>query len=370
MRISFYDGRTDAESMAPPAAQRPDTIVSNPGRILKASEAEVVSASCGTGQVVRLLAGDLGELIEALPQFGPVKLVVQNAGAIHEKMGHFLSVKVNGSKGLVLGPSTDLRLSFEEWAMGFAIREDSGNGLRRGLHFFDDYGDAVLKIILLENGPSEAFEDLAARLKCANQAPLRNLPLRPAPDRKRDAGFTDPAALHEAWDSPRSMHDFFASLHGLGISHARALQLAGPPRAQRVSNRSLRKVLAAAATLGLPLMVCVGNEGAVQIHMGPMRRVDGAPPRLNILDPDFNLHLREDCIASTWILRKPTWEGLLTGLVLFDAGGKNLLLIFGRRAPGEAESEVWRRLLAYHCERDAGAEDVGDADSTMGNGHA
>src|SRR5690348_18119092 len=31
--------------------------------------------------------------------------------------------------------------------------------------------------------------------------------------------------------------------------------------------------------------------------------------RSNILDPDFNMHLREDLIESAWVVRKPTTDG-------------------------------------------------------------
>jgi hypothetical protein len=44
-------------------------------------------------------------------------------------------------------------------------------------------------------------------------------------------------------------------------------------------------------------------------------------PWLNVLDPGFNLHLREDLIASAWIVRKPTADGVVSSLELFDAGG-------------------------------------------------
>ena len=55
-------------------------------------------------------------------------------------------------------------------------------------------------------------------------------------------------------------------------------------------------MLEGAAAAELPVMIFVGNPGCVQIHSGPVRRIEVMGPWLNVLDPRFNLHLREDLI--------------------------------------------------------------------------
>jgi putative hemin transport protein len=64
-----------------------------------------------------------------------------------------------------------------------------------------------------------------------------------------------------------------------------------------------------------------------------------------VLDPGFNLHLREDHIASAWIVRKPTVDGLVTSLELFDADGNVIAMLFGERKPGKPELDQWRALV-------------------------
>jgi putative hemin transport protein len=68
-------------------------------------------------------------------------------------------------------------------------------------------------------------------------------------------------------------------------------------------------------------------------------------PWLNVLDPTFNLHLREDAIASSWVVRKPTRDGDVTSLELFDAAGFCFAQLFGQRKPGVPELESWRAVL-------------------------
>jgi len=83
----------------------------------------------------------------------------------------------------------------------------------------------------------------------------------------------------------------------------------------------------------------------IQIHSGPVWRVEMIGDWLNVLDPGFNLHLRQDGIASAWIVRKPTADGPVTSLELYDARGDTVAMFFGARKPGIPEQPAWRTLL-------------------------
>jgi putative hemin transport protein len=61
-----------------------------------------------------------------------------------------------------------------------------------------------------------------------------------------------------------------------------------------------------------------------------------------VLDPGFNLHLREDRIASAWVVKKPTVDGTVTSLELFDAAGETIAMLFGKRKPGLPEMPEWQ----------------------------
>jgi putative hemin transport protein len=63
---------------------------------------------------------------------------------------------------------------------------------------------------------------------------------------------------------------------------------------------------------------------------------------LNVLDPGFNLHLREDHIASAWVVKKPTVDGTVTSLELFDPAGDTIAMLFGKRKPGQPELPEWQ----------------------------
>lgn len=115
--------------------------------------------------------------------------------------------------------------------------------------------------------------------------------------------------------------------------------------ARPVECNSLEKVLYAAAGTDLPFMIFVGNAGIVQIHTGTIQKVAPMGPWINVLDPGFDLHVRTERIQNAWVVRKPTVDGIVTALELYDAEGEQIALLVGKRKPGQQESEAWRKVV-------------------------
>jgi putative hemin transport protein len=154
----------------------------------------------------------------------------------------------------------------------------------------------------------------------------------------------DVQGLRRAWLAARDTHDFFEMLQRFEVAWAQALRLVGSDLALAVDPGALAWVLERAAAAPLPIMVFVGNRGAIQLHSGPERTVRPTGPWLNVLDPGFNLHVRADHIASAWVVRRPTIDGVVTSVELFDAAGEIIALLFSKRKPGQPEAPAWRAL--------------------------
>lgn len=60
----------------------------------------------------------------------------------------------------------------------------------------------------------------------------------------------------------------------------------------------------------------------------------------------FNLHMRTDMIANVWVVQKPTSDGVVTSVEVFDAEGNSMAMFFGERKPGQPELQSWRDLVA------------------------
>jgi putative hemin transport protein len=130
-----------------------------------------------------------------------------------------------------------------------------------------------------------------------------------------------------------------------GISRLQAMRLAPESYVKAVDNTTMRKMLDVAAERQVPIMVFVGNRGCIQIHTGPVVKTMEAGPWYNVLDPDFNLHVKETAVAHTFVVKKPSEAGIVTSLEVFDANGEMIVQFFGKRKPGIPELEEWRKVI-------------------------
>jgi putative hemin transport protein len=316
---------------------------------LGVSEGELVASLAGE-RALRLRS-EGAAILKEVPSLGTVLALTRNAHCVHEKSGPYLDVSINPANGLVLGELIDLRLFPSHWQHSFAVIDESDRGPRRSLQVFDAAGTAVHKIFQKPESDSAAFERLIANWKADDQSPvLAVADAEPARADRPDAEI-DVAALRRAWAGLEDTHDFFGMLRKLNAGRLQALRLAGPAFARAVASGSLAGILEAARDTATSIMVFVGNPGCIQIHTGPVSNLKRIGPWFNVLDPAFNLHLREDAIASAYVVRKPTRDGDVSSLELFDRDGFCFAQLFGARKPGKPELEAWRAILASAGER-------------------
>ena len=95
----------------------------------------------------------------------------------------------------------------------------------------------------------------------------------------------------------------------------------------------------------IPIMVFVGNKGMIQIRSGIVKNIKYIDNWLNILDKDFNLHLNMDLISESWCVKKPTKDGDVHSLELYDQSNDLAVSFFGLRKPGNEELIEWRELI-------------------------
>jgi len=321
---------------------QPNLRIRDAAAHLNVSEAELLALDCG--HRVTRLSGDWRELIQELPKLGPLLALTRNEYAVHEKHGAYRNISFTGTQGLVLAEQIDLRLFMSRWHLGFAERDHRQGKDRFSLQFFDRDGSAVHKVYLREDSDVRAYEALVERYRARDQSPIQ--PVDPAPSRRmRPDEEVDRAGLQEAWQRLQDTHDFHPMLLRFEVERLQALRLADPELACPVGIESVEYALAQAVETKMPIMVFVGNPGAIQIHTGPIHQLERTGEWLNVLDPDFSLHLRETGIASAWRVRKPTEDGVVSSLELYDAAGATIAQFFGKRKPGQPELPEWRSLL-------------------------
>ncbi len=327
--------------------ENPRMRIRDAAKKLGASEAELLATQIG--ETVVRLNDNFDELLQQLHTLGRIMALTRNEEIVHERKGEYKNVEVingHGKMGLVLGDDIDLRIFFKNWHFGFAVTSENQLNTTRSFQFFDRSGTAVHKVFLTEASNLTAYENLAEKYRAGDQNRTLNVRSKSAREAEKLDSEIDLEGFRQAVAKIKDTHDFFPLLLKFGVARQQALRLAERKMAYPVAADTYKYVLEKAAATRLPIMIFVANDGVIQIHTGEVEKLTEARGWFNVLDERFNLHIRQDEIASTWIVKKPTSDGIVTSVELFNKEGENVALIFGKRKPGVPEKEEWRELLA------------------------
>ncbi|MEO1626470.1 MAG: ChuX/HutX family heme-like substrate-binding protein, partial [Bacteroidota bacterium] len=306
------------------------------------SEAELLSLNVG-GNVTRL-KGDWKNLLSSLSKMGYIMALTRNDNCVHERKGVYDNVtfyKGAHNMGVAVNPDIDLRFFMNEWKYGLAVVMDRGkHGKLYSFQFFDKRGEAVHKVFSTPKSDIEAYHLLVKLYKDDEQQPITGVDRTPIEAKvpKPDASIDVPAFQQE-WRDLKDTHDFFGLVRRYELTRIQSFRLAPEGFTQKVDNQAVVRILEAAARQKLPIMCFVHSKGCIQIHTGEVKCLKQMGDWYNVLDPAFNLHLRMDRVAQTWVVEKPTTDGIVTSLELFDANGELIVYFFGARKPGKPELE-------------------------------
>lgn len=312
---------------------------------LGVSEARLTAALCAQGHGVALRPAPAA-LLARIPALGRVRGRTRNRAAALESIGTYGAPDIGEHTGIVIGENIDLRVFPSGWNSAFALTADpSRNGERARIVAFDATGAAAHEVCLLPDSDMDAFDTLVRALESTlvNEQPLFGAAAESAPAAHEQD--VDAAAFRAAYAAMQDTHDFFMLLRRFNVSREAGLRLAGIDYARRVAADAHRRVFARATEARIPLMIFVASEGMVQISSGTVPPATPAETQFAVLDPRFNFHLDEASFARSWVVRKPTINGIVTSLELYADDGALVLQIFGERHEGRGERPDWAAAL-------------------------
>lgn len=330
---------------------KPGIRIREAAKDLGTSEAELLATKV-SDEVVRL-QGPWPELLKSFKTLGKVMSLTRNDACILEHKGPFQDIDImgEGSRAMatVIGP-VETRVFFSAWHVAFAVTEEKSDRVLKSIQVFDAAGEAITKIYLQDKSDEAAYRKIIADFRSPDQSP--ELDVQPYA-REIFSSAIDQDAFLSDWRELKDTHDFFGMLRKHGVDRYHAVTLAAGRFTHQVNAAaSPQMILEAASVQKLPIMIFAGNRGNLQIHQGKVRTIrvldrgHGGPERwLNILDPDFNMHLRMDVVSTAWVVKKPTADGIVTSVELFDKEKKLVTQFFGLRKPGIPEREEWRSLV-------------------------
>ncbi len=322
-------------------AENPHIRIRNAAAQLEVSEAELLVTSIGEG--VTVLTPDFPGILTEAEQLGKVMALTRNDECVHERKGTYLNGDFSSPHAqLFVGEDIDLRIFLNHWKFAFAVVE----GDKKSLQFFGKDGLALHKIYLTKNSNEEAFDAIVEKFKAEDQnQPFTFEAVAPKQAEKADAEI-DVEGFKKAWTELKDTHDFFMMTRKFGVSRTQALRLAPEGFTKKIDNAKVVNILEDASEKNTPIMVFVGNRGIIQIHTGNVKKTLWHQQWFNVMDPDFNLHLDVTKIAEAWIVKKPTEDGEVTAIEVFNKEGDFIVQFFGKRKPGIPELQEWKDLVA------------------------
>lgn len=329
-------------------AEQPRLRQRDLAKALSVSELEILLLDLG--EHVILLEGDWKSLLSRVKEMGYVMALSRNEYCVHERKGVYDNISFYegpANVGVAVNPDIDLRFFMNEWvyAVAVVIPREKMDTLY-AFQFFNRQGEAVHKIYSTNKSDLEAYHRIVADFRAGDQNPVPDIAPAEAPavDESPDATI-DVTAFQQAWKDLQDTHHFFGMLKKFGVTRTQALRLAPAGMTEQIDNEAVVRMLETAAADQVPIMCFVHSPGCVQIHTGPVNNLRFYGNWYNVLDASFNLHLDTTGIASTWIVRKPTADGVVTSLELFDRQGDLIVYFFGARKPGKPELPVWREVI-------------------------
>ncbi|MNK24851.1 Hemin transport protein HemS [compost metagenome] len=325
-------------------ANEPKLRIREYAKRLNASEAELVALGVGTTAV--RLRPEFISILGEIESLGYVMALTRNDEVVHERKGVYENFSTTPHASLFVGADIDLRIFPSAWSSVFAVTEGDDKP-RRSLQFFTTDGVAAHKIYLESKSNLDAYTALVDKYQDENQSSELEIgALLPLESEELPDSEIDVEAFRESWVNLKDTHEFYGLLKKHKVTRTQALRFAPDETyAKQIDNKALRRALEAAAKDQVSIMVFVGNAGMIQIHTGEVKNIVEYGPWINVLDPAFNLHAKEDGIAQSWIVRKPTEDGIVTSLELFNEKKELICTLFGARKPGVPELESWRELI-------------------------
>lgn len=338
--------------------EQPKLQVRDAAKKLGVSEAELIAT-----QAVRLQSGseaaraimrralDLGEVMALTRnEHG----VIENTGTakrtpikpITAEMSDEEKRRIQTSLGGYIGGPIDLRFHFQKWEHAFALTQTKDGKTTRSLQFFDASGNALHKIYVKSDSGNAIFDQIKEEFR----HPQAQSPLTPSlslannstkPSTSTDAEI-DVKEFQLAWKEMSDVHQFNRLLTEFKLNREQAFRLAPQGMTSPTPVASLRNLLTQAAQKQVGIMAFLGNSGVTQIFSGTITKVAASGDWFNVLDPNFNLHLRETALARAWVIQRAG----ITSIEFFDKEGELVVSFFAVRENGKPQPQAWLDLVA------------------------
>ncbi|MYM68391.1 hemin-degrading factor [Pseudoduganella sp. FT55W] len=344
--------------------EQPKLALRDAAAKLNVSEAELLAAN-GIGKTVtRLQEGENvpREIMRRALDLGKVMAMTRNENAILERTGVATRMKpqepitgldadkekerearMRNIAGGYLGGEIDLRFTFKNWKYAFAVVQPGKDGaVSRSLQFFDASGNAAHKVYVKSDEGVAVFDKIVADFRNPSQSAELNVVAAPAKKAPKADSAVDVKEFQQAWNEINDVHQFNRLLTEFGVTREQGMRLGPVDKVQRIAPQAVRQLLEQAAKQQVEIMAFLGNESTIQIFSGKINKVQEAGGYFNVLDPEFNLHLRDSALVSGYVVKRAG----VVNVEFYDKDGNEVVSFFGVRSREKPVPQAWIDLTA------------------------
>jgi putative hemin transport protein len=318
-------------------AAEPKLRIRDAAERLGVSELELLLT--GLNQTCHLLEPDIQSILKELPKLGEVMALTRIGDFVHEVIAPFGEYKERHGTFMFFRPGQDTRYFIKHWKYAVAVSDDARNSIQ----FFNSQGEAVHKIHLKPQSNIEAYEKLVRSFKARDQS--RPHLVSDIQTKEEDPSSLDPDSIREDWSNIKDVHQGNVIIRKNGNQRQKIYRLLGSEYTHLLDSKSVEGLLSELAKRHMPLMLFIMNCAAVQSFSGTIDKIVEMGPWFNILDKGFNLHMKSSEIGEVWLVGKPSKDGWVTSLDIFDKAGNEVMVITDQRGSGQSESPQWTELL-------------------------
>lgn len=324
--------------------KNPKTRIRAAATELGVSELELLALNIG--DTVTVLNPDFDAFLDELEPLGELMALTRNESVVHERKGVYKGFSASPHAALFVNEDIDLRLFTRGWKFLLAEVVETTDTTKRSFQVFDKHGTAIHKIYATKETNVEAFDALKSKY-VVDKAEAIVVEKKELVEKELvTLSEEDKKAFQDEWVNLKDTHQFFGMVRKYNLGRTQALELAPSEHfAKKVDNGSLHKALTLASEDKTPIMVFVGNAGCIQIHTGEVNKIMEFKTWTNVMDPKFNLHANQEDILESWVVRKPTEDGEVTALEVYDKNKELIVTLFGKRKPGIPELTEWRTIV-------------------------
>jgi putative hemin transport protein len=337
-----------ADRWATLRTEQPKLQIRDAARTLGTSEAELLATGIGK-TVTRLSDADhaVNDIMIRALDLGTVLALTRNENGVLERTGVATKAKPDSFTdkerfravaGGYLGGEIDMRFHFANWKHAFAVVQPGRDGtISRSLQFFDAQGNAAHKVYVKSEAGVAVFDKIVADFKHPQQTgELKIVAAAPKAAELADSAV-DVKEFQLAWKEMTDVHQFNRIVGEFKLTREQAMRLAPEGVVQKIGPQALRKLLDESAKQQMPIMAFLGNGAATQIYSGKITKTAASGDWYNVLDPEFNLHIRETALKSGYVVQRAG----VTSVEFFDKDGELVVTFFGVRERAKPQPQAW-----------------------------